>query len=186
MAAGLFGMTRMPKREREETPNPIVGMYKTSDGRFLSLVMLESDRYWGDLVTLLGAPELEHDPRFVDSTARRENAAECVHALDDLFAKKTFEEWKTILQDAKGVWAPVQNAGELLEDPQAIANGYVREVEAASGTMFKMIASPLQFDETAPDLTRGPEHGEHTDEVLGELGLDMDELLELKIKGAIL
>jgi crotonobetainyl-CoA:carnitine CoA-transferase CaiB-like acyl-CoA transferase len=186
MAAGLFGMTRMPKRTREETPNPIVGMYKTSDGRFLSLVMLESDRYWGDLVNLLGAPELEHDPRFIDSTARRENAAECVHALDDLFAKKTFEEWKTILQDAKGVWAPVQNAGELLEDPQAIANGYVREVEAASGTMFKMIASPLQFDEAAPDLTRGPEHGEHTDEVLGELGLDMDELLELKIKGAIL
>jgi crotonobetainyl-CoA:carnitine CoA-transferase CaiB-like acyl-CoA transferase len=186
MAAGLFGMTRMPKRTREETPNPIVGMYKTSDGRFLSLVMLESDRYWGDLVNLLGAPELENDPRFIDSTARRENAAECVHALDDLFAKKTFEEWKTILQDAKGVWAPVQNAAELLEDQMAIDNGYVREVEAASGTMFKMIASPLQFDETPPDLTRGPEHGEHTDEVLGELGLDMDELLELKIKGAIL
>jgi crotonobetainyl-CoA:carnitine CoA-transferase CaiB-like acyl-CoA transferase len=186
MAAGLFGMTRMPKRTREETPNPIVGMYKTSDGRFLSLVMLESDRYWGDLVQLLGAPELENDPRFIDSTARRENAAECVHALDDLFAKKTFAEWKVILQDAKGVWAPVQNAAELLEDQMAIDNGYVREVEAASGTMFKMIASPLQFDETPPDLTRGPEHGEHTDEVLGELGLDMDELLELKIKGAIL
>jgi crotonobetainyl-CoA:carnitine CoA-transferase CaiB-like acyl-CoA transferase len=186
MAAGLFGMTRMPKRERTETPNPIVGMYRTSDGRFLSLVMLESDRYWGDLVGLLGAPELEHDPRFIDSVARRENAAACVGVLDELFAKKTFEEWKTILQDAKGVWAPVQNAAELLVDPQAIANGYVRDVEAHSGTMFKMIASPLQFNETAPDLTRGPEHGEHTDEVLGELGLDMDALLELKIKGAIL
>ena len=186
MAAGLFGMTRMPARDRTETPNPIVGMYKTSDGRFLSLVMLESDRYWGDLVGLLGAPELEHDPRFIDAAARRENAAACVGLLDDLFAKKTFEEWKVILEPAKGVWAPVQNAGELLVDPQAIANGYVREVEAKSGTMFKMIASPIQFDETPPDLTRGPEHGEHTDEVLGELGLDMDELLELKIKGAIL
>ncbi len=186
MAAGLFGMTRMPMRDRTETPNPIVGMYKTSDGRFLSLVMLESDRYWGDLVGLLGAPELEHDPRFIDAQARRENAAACVGILDDLFAKKTFEEWKTILEAAKGVWAPVQNAAELLVDPQAIANGYVREVEAKSGTMFKMIASPIQFDETPPDLTRGPDHGEHTDEVLGELGLDMDELLELKIKGAIL
>jgi crotonobetainyl-CoA:carnitine CoA-transferase CaiB-like acyl-CoA transferase len=186
MAAGLFGMTRMPMRDRTETPNPIVGMYRTSDGRFLSLVMLESDRYWGDLVALLGRPELEHDPRFIDSVARRENAAACVGVLDELFAQKTFEEWKSILQAAKGVWAPVQNAAELLVDPQAIANGYVREVEAASGTMFKMIASPLQFDETPPDLIRGPEHGEHTDEVLGELGLDMDQLLELKIKGAIL
>jgi crotonobetainyl-CoA:carnitine CoA-transferase CaiB-like acyl-CoA transferase len=148
--------------------------------------MLESDRYWGDLVTLLGRPELEHDSRFIDSVARRENAAACVGVLDELFAQKTFEEWKSILQAAKGVWAPVQNAAELLVDPQAIANGYVREVEAASGTMFKMIASPIQFDETPPDLIRGPEHGEHTDEVLGELGLDMDQLLELKIKGAIL
>jgi crotonobetainyl-CoA:carnitine CoA-transferase CaiB-like acyl-CoA transferase len=52
--------------------------------------------------------------------------------------------------------------------------------------MFKMIASPLQFDETAPDLTRAPDHGEHTDEVLGQLGLSMEELMELKIKGAIL
>ncbi len=186
MAAGLFGLTRMPMRDRTETPNPIVGTYRTSDGRFLSLVMLESDRYWGDLVGLLGAPELEHDPRFIDSVARRENAAACVGILDELFAKKTFEEWKSILEAAKGVWAPVQNAAELLVDPQAVANGYVREVEAASGTMFKMIASPLQFDETPPDLIRGPEHGEHTDEVLGELGLDMDALLELKIKGAIL
>jgi crotonobetainyl-CoA:carnitine CoA-transferase CaiB-like acyl-CoA transferase len=186
MAAGLFGLTRMPMRDRTETPNPIVGMYRTSDGRFLSLVMLESDRYWGDLVTLLGRPELEHDPRFIDAKARAENAAVCVGILDELFAQKTFVEWKDILQNAKGVWAPVQTAAELLVDPQATANGYVREVEAKSGTVFQMIASPLQFDETPPDLTRAPEHGEHTDEVLGELGYDMDALLDLKIKGAIL
>jgi crotonobetainyl-CoA:carnitine CoA-transferase CaiB-like acyl-CoA transferase len=186
MAAGLFGMTRMPKRDRTETPNPIVGMYRTADGRFISLVMLESDRYWGDLVTLLGRPELEADPRFIDAAARAQNAAACVGELDVLFAQKTLEEWKPILQAAKGVWAPVQNAAELLVDPQAVANGYVRDVEAESGTIFQMIASPLQFDETPPDLTRAPGHGEHTDEVLGELGLDMDALLELKIKGAIL
>jgi hypothetical protein len=80
-------------------------------GRALSLPGHAGVRsYWADLVNLLGAPELKNDPRFIDSTARRENAAECVHALDDLFAKKTFEEWKTILQDAKGIRAPVQNA----------------------------------------------------------------------------
>ncbi|HEY2428659.1 MAG TPA: hypothetical protein VGI06_07005 [Acidimicrobiales bacterium] len=49
-----------------------------------------------------------------------------------------------------------------------------------------MVPSPLQFDEKAPDLTRAPDHGEHTDEVLLELGYDMDQLLELKLKGAIL
>jgi crotonobetainyl-CoA:carnitine CoA-transferase CaiB-like acyl-CoA transferase len=148
--------------------------------------MLESDRYWGDLVQILGRPELEHDPRFIDAKARTENAAACVTILDEIFAQKTFVEWKEILLKAKGVWAPFQTAMEVLEDPQALANGYVREVTAASGTVFKMVPSPLQFNETPPDLTRAPDHGEHTDMVLGELGLDMDAILELKIKGVVL
>jgi crotonobetainyl-CoA:carnitine CoA-transferase CaiB-like acyl-CoA transferase len=186
LAAGLFGIDRMPRGDRTRTPNPIVGTYRTADGRYLSLVMLESDRYWADLVTLLGAPELADDPRFADARARAENSVDCVTTLDGLFAKKTFAEWKEILADAKGVWAPVQTASELLVDPQALANGYIRDVEAKSGTVFRMVPSPLQFDETPPDLTRAPDHGEHTDEVLGELGLDMDAILELKIKGAVL
>jgi crotonobetainyl-CoA:carnitine CoA-transferase CaiB-like acyl-CoA transferase len=49
-----------------------------------------------------------------------------------------------------------------------------------------MVASPLQFDEEPPDLVRAPDHGEHTDEVLGELGLDMEAIMELKIAGAVL
>ncbi|HMD46757.1 MAG TPA: CoA transferase [Acidimicrobiales bacterium] len=186
LAAGLFGFGRMPRGDRKKVPNPLVGNYRTSDGRYLSLVMLESDRYWGDLVTRMGRPDLVEDPRFVDAAARAANSEACVTLLDETFATKTFAEWKEILAEAKGVWAPVQTAAELLEDPQALANGYLRDVEAHSGTMFQMVASPLQFDEEPPDLVRGPEHGEHTDEVLGELGLDMDQIMELKVKGAVL
>jgi crotonobetainyl-CoA:carnitine CoA-transferase CaiB-like acyl-CoA transferase len=80
----------------------------------------------------------------------------------------------------------VQTAEELLDDPQVLANGYLRDVESASGTTFRMVPSPIQFDEEPPDLTRAPEHGEHTDQVLEELGLDMDAILDLKIKGAVL
>jgi len=186
LAAGLFGINRLPRGDRTKSPNPIVGTYRTSDGRFLSLVMLESDRYWGDLLTLMGHPELAKDFRFVDAAARVQNSVACVGILDELFAQRTFAEWKDILIQAKGVWAPVQSPAELLEDPQALANGYIREVEAASGMVFRMVPSPLQFDETPPDLTRAPHHGEHTDEVLGELGLDMDSIMELKIKGVVL
>jgi crotonobetainyl-CoA:carnitine CoA-transferase CaiB-like acyl-CoA transferase len=49
-----------------------------------------------------------------------------------------------------------------------------------------MVPSPLQYDETPPDLVRAPDHGEQTDEVLLELGLDMDAILDLKLKGAVL
>ena len=186
LMAGLFGFGRMPRGNRAKVPNPLVLTYKTKDARFLSLVMLESDRYWADLMTKVDRPELADDPRFIDAAARAKNSEECVGLLDEIFASRTFEEWKSLLQDVEGVWAPVQTAAEILEDPQVVANGYVREVEVASGAKFRMVASPLQFDEEPPDLLRAPDHGEHTEEVLGELGMDMEAIMELKIAGAVL
>jgi crotonobetainyl-CoA:carnitine CoA-transferase CaiB-like acyl-CoA transferase len=187
LAADLFGFGRMPTGgDRRKMPNPLVNYYKTKDDRFFSLIMLESDRYWADLVTKLGHPELADDPRFVDAAARAEHCVECVTALDEIFATRTLEEWKPVMVQVEGASAPVQTAEELLTDPQAVANGYLRDVESAAGTTFHMVPSPLQFDEEPPDLTRAPEHGEHTDEVLAELGIDTDTLLDLKIKGAVL
>jgi crotonobetainyl-CoA:carnitine CoA-transferase CaiB-like acyl-CoA transferase len=148
--------------------------------------MLESDRYFGDLVTLLGRPELATDPRFSDHAARAANSAACVGALDELFAQKTLAEWKPILAKAKGVWAAVQTPSELLVDPR-------RWPTATSATWRRNRAPssawcPHRCSSTRrpPDLTRAPDHGEHTDEVIGELGYDQDALLELKIKGVIL
>jgi crotonobetainyl-CoA:carnitine CoA-transferase CaiB-like acyl-CoA transferase len=186
LAADLFGFSRMPRGDRTKMPNPLVKNYKTKDDRFLSLIMLESDRFWADLVIKIGRPELADDPRFVDSVVRAQNCQECVITLDEIFAGRTLDEWKPILFEVEGVWAPVQTASELLEDPQVLANDYIREVTSASGTTFHMVASPLQFNEQPPDLTRAPDHGEHTDQVLEELGLDMDAILDLKLKGAVL
>jgi crotonobetainyl-CoA:carnitine CoA-transferase CaiB-like acyl-CoA transferase len=59
-------------------------------------------------------------------------------------------------------------------------------VEVASGETFRMVSSPLQFNEEPPDLRRAPDHGEHTDEVLAELGLDQEQILQLKVAGAVL
>jgi crotonobetainyl-CoA:carnitine CoA-transferase CaiB-like acyl-CoA transferase len=186
LMAGLFGFGRMPRGNRAKVPNPLVLTYKTKDARYLSLVMLESDRYWADLMVKVDRPELADDPRFVDAAARAKNSEDCVGLLDEIFASRTFEEWKALLQNVEGVWAPVQTASEILEDPQVVANGYMREVETASGAKFRMVASPLQFDEEPPDLLRAPDHGEHTDQVLRELGIDTDAIMELKIAGAVL
>ena len=186
LAAGLFGMTQIPGGSRDEVPNPIMNMYRTKDGRFVTLMMLQSDRFWPDLVTTIGHPELTDDPKYKDAAARFENRRECVATLDGIFAEKTFDEWREILNNAEGVWEPVETPGELLEDEQALANGYVRHITLDNGTSFRIVPSPLQFDEQPPDLTRAPLHGEHTDEVLQSVGYDMDQLIEMKVKGAIL
>jgi len=186
MASDLFGMDQMPAMVRGAIPNPLVGYYRCGDGRFLILMMLQADRWWPDLAQRIGHPELLEDPRFVDGRARAEHKEECVAVLDEIFATRPLAEWREALADADGVWAAVQTPGELLTDPQAHANGYLRPVETSAGSSFTMVPSPLQFDETPPDLTRAPDHGEHTDEVLAELGINGERLMELKISGAVL
>jgi crotonobetainyl-CoA:carnitine CoA-transferase CaiB-like acyl-CoA transferase len=79
----------------------------------------------------------------------------------------------------------MQTAIELHDDPQASANGYLLPVEGANGTSFTLVANPLQFDETAPTLRPAPDLGQHTEEVLLDLGLSWEDLAKYKEAGAI-
>ena len=76
--------------------------------------------------------------------------------------------------------------GEVHDDPQAIANGFIADVEMVNGRSIPMVTSPIQFDEAPGVPGRGPEHGEHTEAVLLELGLSWDDISTLKDQGAII
>ena len=185
-ASAAFGIDRIPRYQPSEAPNALVNSYATKDGRFVSLVMLQSDRFWPELVTALGRPDLIEDPRFVDHAARMTNNREAVAELAALFGSRTFDEVTAILATGKGAWAPVQRPIDVLSDPQVVANGYLQDVKDANGNPFQLVPAPLQFNGETGDTRRAPGHGEHTDEVLGELGMDMEQILDLKISGAVL
>jgi crotonobetainyl-CoA:carnitine CoA-transferase CaiB-like acyl-CoA transferase len=184
IASKLLGID-LPAGDRTQPPNPIVNSYRTRDGRWLFLNMLQPDRYWPDLCRRLGHPELITDPRFADARARFEHRADCVRELEAIFAGRTLAEWQTTLADAEGVWAPMQTARELPDDPQAVANGYLAEIERPGAPPFQLVASPVRFDDRSPTLRPAPELGQHTEEVLLELGLSWDELAAAKGAGAI-
>ena len=163
-ALAALGLAKgMPKMDRTMVPNPIVNAYQTKDKRWIMLVMLQSDRNWPDLCRHLGRADLIDGPRFANAAARAANKAECVHALDRIFAEQDLETWKRKLATADGVWAPVQHPGELYDDPQAIANGYLSEVDLPGGGTCQLVAAPVQFDEQVPRIGAAPEHGQHTE-----------------------
>ncbi len=176
----------MPKMDRRMSPNPIVNAYRTSDERWLMLIMLQSDRDWPDLCRHLDRTDLIDDPRFATSELRAQNKGECVDELDQVFATRTLEEWKRALATTDGVWAPIQNPGELYDDPQVLANDYLPEVELGSGETCQLVRAPVQFDEQTPTLAHAPEHGQDTESVLLDLGLEWDEIVRHKESGAIL
>jgi crotonobetainyl-CoA:carnitine CoA-transferase CaiB-like acyl-CoA transferase len=165
--------------------NPLTATYRTRDGRFLALVMLQADRHWADFCRHLGRPEWIHDPRYADATARRENAAACARDLEAVFATRTLAGWKEQLATLDAAWEPQQSVRELREDPQARANGYLSEVEAGAGERYELVSNPCQFDAEVPRLSPAPECGAHTEEVLLELGLDWDELARLRKDGVL-
>jgi len=187
VASKLFGFSKMPSGgDRKQSPNPGVGAYRTGDGRFISLILLQSDKHWADFVARLGRPEMATDERFVDSAARATNSAECITLLDEAFGSRPLSYWKEALADFDGVWTPFQTLDELYEDPQVVANGYLPTMTAANGQEVQLVASPAQFDEESVAVTRAPEHGEHTEVVLLAAGIGWDELAAMKESGAIL
>jgi crotonobetainyl-CoA:carnitine CoA-transferase CaiB-like acyl-CoA transferase len=186
IASKLFGFSKIPQGDRKQSFNPVVGTYKTQDDRFISLILLQSDKHWDDFVRRLGVPDMATDPKFRDSTVRGENAAECIERLDAVFASQPLSHWKEALDTFEGVWSVFQTLDELYEDQQVVANGYLPSMVAGNGDEVQLVASPAQFDEQAVAVERAPEHGEHTELVLMDAGYDWDQLAAMKESGAIL
>jgi crotonobetainyl-CoA:carnitine CoA-transferase CaiB-like acyl-CoA transferase len=180
-----FTDQEMPVFARRQAPNPIVNSYRTKDQRWVFLNMLQPDRFWADFCAHIGRPDMITDARFESGMARFQNREACVGELDAVFASRTLAEWRERLATVEGVWAPMQTAKEVGQDVQALANGYLAEVDRGDGTTFTLVASPVQFDETTPTLRPGPDMGQHTEEVLLAAGYTWDELAALKEAGAI-
>jgi len=186
VASGVLGQP-LPKFDRAEMPSPLTNSYRTSDGRFLFLVYLQADRFWPDLcVKVWDRPDLVDDARFANAAVRFENRRECIRILDEIFESKPLAYWEQRLNSIDGVWGPVRNALEVHSDPQVEANGYMPDLVDDNGEPFRLVSNPVQFDETPTELRRAPNHGEHTEQILLDLGDDWDHILALKESGAIL
>src|ERR1700760_1035798 len=177
----------LPKIERRtQAPgNPLTGAYRTSDGRFVQLSMLQPTRYWPEFCRLMGLHDVAEDPRFTSIEAMAEHSETAQQIVQDVIGKLTFAACQALLRKGRGQWAPVQDAWEIANDEALTTNGRIAEIVDAEGHPQKLVANPVKFDDDRANLARAPQLAEHTDDVLRELGIDDDRLIELKIAGAI-
>ena len=159
----------------------LLNTYQCSDGKWVALVITAN--FDKDFVPFMKAMGLEreletHQWRTVDDTMY-EGAPELVAILDRAFAKITQQEAMAILKGLNIPSSEVRTTKELLCDPQVLANGYIHQMTAtvppdADTPVIWIPTSPVQFGETPSGLhpveSRGPRLGEHTREILGQLG----------------
>lgn len=164
--------------------NPCTGTYKTADSRWVTFMMLQPGRYWPEVITAFGRPELATDERFKDAEAIMANGTEGTEILKGIIGSMTKDEVVKILGSTSGQWSLVQDAYEVGHDPALVANGAISDVVDAEGVTRQLVVNPVQFDREQVKLTRAPLFAEHTDEILTELGLDEEAQIGLKIAGA--
>jgi crotonobetainyl-CoA:carnitine CoA-transferase CaiB-like acyl-CoA transferase len=169
-----------PRHDRRAPRNPLWNHYPTRDGRWLFLVMIESDRYWPELAKALGLPELAADERFRGGFERQRNSAELVRILDGVFRSKPLAEWTALLSKHRLIWAPVLTLAEAVEDEAAIAFGSFPMVEHPTQGAFRTVAPPLRMSGHALHGTSpAPALGADTEAVLREAGVSDDEIAVL-------
>lgn len=185
-AGNLYTDQPLPKFGHADAPNPLVADYRTSDGRYITLMMLQSDRFFPEVMRLIGRPDLVHDKRFADGASRYANRVDLIAMMDEAFSTHTLAQWREILDPLTGAWGVVQSPRELRDDPAVVANGYIPTVTTMSGAPYEVPVAPVQFDECHVVPTAAPEHGQHTEEVLLDAGLEWERIEEYKQQRAVL
>ena len=150
------------------------------------MVMVQSDLFWPGFCRVIERTDLEHDPRFNTLDARTQNCKELIHIIDEIFATKTMAEWDKRLRENNCMYSRVQTPLEVTTDPQALANGFFTQIDHPNGGKMTLVTTPVRFYQN-PATVRipAPEVGQHTEEILLDMGYTWDDIAQLKEQKAI-
>lgn len=185
--ASLTAEEDIPRQSRTRMPNALFNSYQAKDKRWLHLTMPQSDRFWPALCRAMDITNLEHDPRFNSHAKRVDNNVALINILDNVMANRDLKEWAGIFDREGLLWAKVQTVAETTADEQVRANDFIVPFDHPSKGRIKLVASPVQFNRIQPrPRSPGPELGQHTEELLIELGYEWAAITKLKEEKVIL
>ena len=174
-----------PPRLGNQHPNIVpYQVFPTGDGYMV--LSIGNDPTFKRFCEAFALTHLLEDERFATNAARVRNRVFVTDTLTPVMQKQTTAWWVDKLEALKIGCGPINRLSEVFADPHVVARGMVMEMEHASGTTMKMIANPVKLSESPADYRLAPPVlGQHTDEVLGTLGLDSAARAGLRAKGII-
>ena len=184
-AARYFETGHVPRRKHRTTTAGVFA-FEDQDGLAFVLHMSSPDKFWLALFDVVGKPEWAQDARFNNRKARVENYDALNAQLAPIFRSGKREDWLRRLIEKDVPAAPINTLDEVFADPQVKTYGFPIEVEHAKMGKMKVIGNAVDMSRTPPSIDRPPPVlGEHTEEILADLGYDSARLAALKNQGAI-
>jgi formyl-CoA transferase len=184
--AALAGGDIPVRPRRENWPNALANHYMCRDGRWFMLSLINEDREWDRFAECVGRPELVRDERFADRPSRHANAVALAEILTAAFVEKDWDAWRRLFEEQRITFGLIGRVQDLAGDAQVRPSGAVRPVDPAIFGVDAMIDSPIFIAESARRAPEpAPTLGQHSDEILAELGYDATAIGELRASGAI-
>jgi crotonobetainyl-CoA:carnitine CoA-transferase CaiB-like acyl-CoA transferase len=158
--------------------------FETADGWIV--VGGANQKNWLRTLEALEVSDLANDPRFLGSAERMANLNELQAELSPRFRARPSAHWLAILEQEGVPCGPVRDMLQALADPQTIARGMVVEVPHASLGQVKTLGLPVKFSQTPGRVRSGaPLFGEHSRQILGELGFSENDIAAFEKEGAV-
>lgn len=171
---------------RKEPPSPLINSYKCKDGKWLEVCIQEYGRYLNAFCKAIGREDLAKNEKFSTVEKAVINSQEMSSIIQEEIAKKNLNEWSDIFNKADIAFEKIQSWEDIVEDPQAWDNDYLRKVTYENGNTGVLVNSPVKFKSLGvPESHRAPKLGEHTDKIISKLGYSQEEIKKLKSEKAI-
>lgn len=171
----------IPERGKLDLNGGIAGynIYKTKDGKYLTLGIASEDKFWKALCSAIGRKDLL-DRQF------DEDQSSLKSTLQEIFLSKKLDEWQCILQNCETCFGPVNSIEEAFMDPQVIHRKLIFGMDHPTEGKIKQIRTAINFSETKQRAEIPPPgYGEHTDQILREIGYDDSSINDLRKEGII-
>jgi crotonobetainyl-CoA:carnitine CoA-transferase CaiB-like acyl-CoA transferase len=172
---------------RQDQDDPLYNVYRTADGTWIALGMtIHPEKNWPLVCRALGRPELIDDPRFVDAHRRAENHRELIEIFDHEFGKLEFADWDATAHEYGLIACRVNALTDLAADEQVLANGYMVKLPHPELGDWWHVPTPVYYEKTPVSVRSvAPHVGEHTDEILGDLGYSAERIRDLRERSVV-